>query len=74
MSDKRAKKWGKSPFVICHWDTFDNETIKVGHAKTLKVAEDLVVARYGDRLRDDGADRVEIIDMRGDIVRRWNVG
>lgn len=72
--EKRHPRWGKQPFVICYWDTFDNETFKVGHAKTLEIAEALVDAQYKGRIRADGADSVEIIDLRGHIVRKWNVG
>jgi len=72
----RRKDLGTEPFVVCHWDTFDNEVLKLdggGHdtlESTIKWTED----RYGDRIRSDGADRVEIIDLKGNIVWRRNVG
>ena len=70
----RRKDLGKAPFVICHWDTFDNETIKIGEANTLDEAISFIEKKYGDRLDVNGADKVEVIDLAGDIVHRQNVG
>jgi hypothetical protein len=70
----RAPQFGREKFAVCHWDTFDNETFTVGGAKTLEEAVALVEKKYGSRLRDDGADRVEIVDLDGKVVRRWGVG
>ena len=71
---KRDPKFGSKKFSVCHWDTFDNETITVGGADTLKKAVDLVEKKYGDRLRNSGADRVDIVDLSGKVVRSWRVG
>lgn len=61
-------------FGIYHWDTFDNITILLAEydkkAEALKFVED----RYKNRLRADGADRVEIVNSLGDIVEAFNVG
>lgn len=70
----RDKRFGKQPFAVCHWDTFDNEVFKVGGAKTLEKAEELVQKKYAGRIRDTGADQVDIVDLRGEIVRRYKVG
>jgi len=64
----------KKEFGIYHWDTFDNETFLVGEAKTLKKAIEKVVKRYGKRIRNDGADRVDIVDSKGNVVERYNIG
>jgi hypothetical protein len=70
----RAPQFGKKKFSVCHWDTFDNETFTVGGEDTLEEAVAFVEKRYGERLRDSGADRVEIVDLDGKVVRRWGVG
>lgn len=70
----RNPKFGDEPFVVCHWDTFDNETFRVGGAQTLMEAEQFVQAYYGDRLRPDGADQVDIVDAEGNIVKKYKVG
>ena len=70
----RDPRFGDEPFVVCHWDTFDNETFRVGGADTLEGAEALVQERYGDRIRPDGADQVDIVDAEGNIVKKYNVG
>jgi hypothetical protein len=61
-------------FSICHWDTFDNETFTIGGADTLEEAIAFVEERYGDRLRDSGADVVDIVDEYGRVVKHWRVG
>ena len=61
-------------FGIYHWDTFDNETFKIDEADSLVEAEDKVKKRYGDRIRDTGADQVDIVDLKGNIVRVFKVG
>jgi hypothetical protein len=61
-------------FGIYHWDTFDNETFLVDEADTKEQAEEKVKEQYKGRLRDNGADRVDIVDKKGDIVAHYNVG
>ena len=56
----RDPRWGDEPFVVCHWDTFDNEIFRVGGAQTLEEAEALVQERYAGRIRPDGADQVVV--------------
>jgi len=71
---KRNPKYGDEPFVVCHWDTFDNETFKLGGFNTLEEATKFAHDHYGDRIRDSGADKVEIVDSEGNIVWRRSVG
>ena len=59
---------------IYHWDTFDNETLLVDEADTLNEAVEKVETRYKGRIRDDGADQVDIVNSKGDIVRKFKVG
>jgi hypothetical protein len=64
----------KKEFGLYHWDTFDNRTILVGEAKTLQEAIRKVKEKYKDRLKPDGADRVEIVNRLGSVVKKYNVG
>ena len=60
-------------FGIYHWDTFDNETILISESDTLAEAEQFVQYRYHGRIGPDGADRVDIVDRGGNVVRKYNV-
>ena len=62
------------PFTIYHWDTFDNETFEKGTAKTLAEAREFVRKAYGSRIRPDGADQVDIVDLDGNLVEKIKVG
>ena len=70
----RNPKFGKAKFVICHWDTFDGTTFVVDEAETLGEAVKKVKERYKGRIRESGADRVQIVDCEGDVVKRYSVG
>jgi hypothetical protein len=70
----RNPKFGDGKFVVCHWDTFDNETITVGSAETLEKAEELVRKKYGTRISAFGADRVDIVDEAGVVKKIYSVG
>lgn len=70
----RNPEFGQRPYAVCHWDTFDNETLLVAEADTLIEAEGIVAERYKDRLRPEGADRVDIVDCDGRVVRAYSVG
>lgn len=63
----------KKEFGIYHWDTFDNETFLKHEEDTAKSCEHWIIDNYGDSLHGDGADRVEIINQKGEIVKKWNV-
>ena len=70
----RDPKFGPEKFVICHWDTFDDETDKVGSADTLEEAVAFVEEHYKGRLKSSGADRAEIVDENGKVVKWWRTG
>ena len=59
----------KKKFGIYH-----NETILVGEADTSVEAIELVNDKYGDRIRRTGADRVDIVDLKGNVLERFSVG
>jgi hypothetical protein len=61
-------------FGLYHWDTFDNETFLKHEADTLDECVAWAEKHYGERLRPSGADRAEIVDKKGNIVKTWNVG
>lgn len=69
MPIEHLKEYG-----VYHWDTFDNENFLVGEADTQEEAENLVKERYGDRIRDNGADFVDIVNSKGDVVKKYAVG
>ena len=64
----------KKAFGIYHWDTFDNETILIDEANTQQEAEAKVQKRYGERIRSTGADQVDIVDKKGNVVKKYSVG
>jgi len=60
-------------FGIYHWDTFDNQTLLVDEADSLPKAIQKVKKCYKDRIRENGADRVEIVNLNGDVVEKFKV-
>ncbi len=59
-------------FGIYHWDTVDDETMLLSQADTIKEAEEYVkkhccVEAYG-------ADQVDIVDLRGNVIRTFPIG
>jgi hypothetical protein len=63
----------KLEFGIYHWDTFDNITLLVDEAVSLPKAIQKVKKRYKDRLGPQGADRVDIVNLNGDVVKKFSV-
>lgn len=61
-------------FGIYHWDTFDNETFLKHEVDTLDEAVEYVEEEYKGRISPQGADQVDIVDSKGNIVRRFPVG
>ena len=61
-------------FGVYHWDTFDNHTLLIEEADTLKEAQDFVKDHYGDRIRSNGVDQVDIVNQAGTIVDKYQVG
>lgn len=71
----RQEPFMKRPaYTVYHWDTFDGETFKVGFADSLDAAKKIVTEKYQDRIRDTGADRVDIVDAHGNVVQSYSVG
>jgi len=62
------------PFGVYHWDTFDNETFLIDEFDTLEQAEKYVTEHYKGRINDNGADQVDIVDSKGNIVKKYSVG
>lgn len=60
-------------FTIYHWDTFDNETLKIGTTHSLEEAVTFVEEHYKGRIQPDGADQVNIIDDSGNFIRSFKV-
>ena len=70
MSDKKhIKEYG-----IYYWDTFDNETLFLKDFDSLDAAKAYVEERYQGRLRDSGADKIDIVTRIGSIVKQYPVG
>ncbi|MCC6131342.1 MAG: hypothetical protein IT186_15600 [Acidobacteria bacterium] len=63
-------------FGIYHWDTFDDHTtIQIGSADSVEEAIEFVQKEYGPRIRPNGADRVDIVDVeKGVVVKRFTIG
>lgn len=68
MAVKHKKKFG-----IYHWDTFDNETLLIDEANTLEKAEKKVEEKYKGRISAQGADKVEIVDKKGTVLKSYGV-
>ena len=68
MTIEHTKKFG-----IYHWDTFDDTTFLVDEADTLPQAQKKVTDKYGSSISDDGADRVDIVDKNGKIVKKYSI-
>lgn len=63
----------RKAFGIYHWDTFDNETDLLHETDTLVEASQWVQDKYRNRICGHGADRVDIVDQRGNIVKKFRV-
>jgi hypothetical protein len=63
----------KKGFGVYLWDTFDNETLLLkGGFKTAEAA--LTWARNGHPENPNGADKIDIVDSGGNIVRQYSIG
>lgn len=61
------------PYTVHHWDTFDNETIKIGEFQSFEEAKKFVERQYKNRISEkNGADRVDIVH-KGQIVEQFCV-
>ena len=70
MTDWMISPKHKKQFGVYHWDTFDNSTFFLEDFPTLDSAEKFVKKRYGERLADDGADKVDIVRLYGGVLVR----
>lgn len=61
-------------FGVYHWDTFDNETFLQHESDSYDECVGWIADHYKDRIGNNGADRVEIVDKKGNVVRYFNVG
>lgn len=64
----------KKEFGIYHWDTFDNTTLLIDEADSLEEANEKIKNKYGNRIRCNGADQVDIVDSKGSVVKTFSVG
>lgn len=64
----------KKSFGIYHWDTFDNETFLVDEADNIEEANEKVQEKYKGRISGNGADQVDIVDSKGNVVQKFKVG
>jgi hypothetical protein len=60
-------------YRVFYWDTFDNETIKIGEADLLGDAIAIVQEKYGDRIHPQGADQVDIVNWNGEVVGKYKI-
>jgi len=58
LSPKHKKRFG-----VYHWDTFDNETFFKKDFDILEEAESYIEEEYKGRIRSNGADQVDIVDL-----------
>lgn len=69
LIDEQTKEFG-----VYHWDTFDNETIRIDEFDTLDEATDFVEKdKYKGRISPQGADKVDIVDKSGTIRKQYSV-
>ena len=64
---EHSKEYG-----VYHWDTFDNTTFFDKDFDDLEEAKKHVEKKYN--VRPDGADRVDIVDLKGNIVEKFKIG
>jgi len=69
MVISRTKEFG-----VYHWDTFDDETLLIYQSDSLEDAKRFVFERYRGRIGGNGADQVDIVNSRGDVLKTYLVG
>ncbi len=60
-------------FGIYHWDTFDNETLLIAEADTLDLAQGIVTGWFGERISEQGADQIDIVDKNGVVQKKYKI-
>lgn len=66
---KQTKEYG-----VYYWDTFDDETLFLKEFDDFQEACHYVEQRYEGRIRHSGADKVDIVDRQGNVVKQYSVG
>jgi len=69
MSNKQTKAYG-----IYYWNTLDNETLFLKEFHDMIVAMKYIEERYQGQLRDNGADKIDIVTKAGNVVKQYRVG
>lgn len=65
---KHTKKYG-----VYHWDTFDNATLLLFESDDMEECRLWTINYYGDRLDKAGADYVDLVDDKRNIVKQSRV-
>jgi len=60
-------------FGVYHWDTFDNETMLIAEFDGFNETMDWIHKHYGTRLHPVGADRVDVVNQEGTVIRSMSV-
>ena len=60
-------------YGVYHWDTFVNETMLREEFDNLDGAIAYVERKYKSRISAVGADQVDIVDSKGNIVEKYTV-
>lgn len=68
MADKQTKEFG-----VYHWDTFDNHTLLIKEFDDQESAQEFVADHYEGRISVQGADKVDIVNSRGKVVKQYAV-
>ncbi len=64
----------KKEFGVYHYDTFDYQTFLVEEFDDLKSAQQFVEEdHYKNSISPQGADRVDIVNAKGNIVKQYSV-
>ena len=50
------------------------QTALIIEADTIEEADKKIKEYYGDRIKDDGADQVRVVDSDGNVIKSYNVG
>jgi len=71
MTDKKQTK----EYGVYHWDTFDNVALFLVDFDSVNEAMDYIEEAYKGRIRDNGADKVDIVTLSTrSIVKQYPVG
>lgn len=60
-------------FGVYHWDTFDNETILMDQFDKIDQAIEYIKTKYQNRISVRGADKVDIVNSKGIVVKHYSI-